>query len=99
MEAALEGRAIVDFPMPEGVRVEEIDPQSGLLAYEGMADPLAEVFVEGSQPTEYAAPPDILSPEDFLMEQLTEEESGAANTARPSDAQEGSEPSATTVAM
>ena len=66
----LAGRPAVDFPMPSGVVTARIDPATGLLAYEGMAGALDEVFLEGTQPTESATPADVADPSTFLMEQL-----------------------------
>ncbi|MDH5493245.1 MAG: PBP1A family penicillin-binding protein, partial [Myxococcales bacterium] len=66
----LEGRPIVEFPRPSGVVSAMIDPQSGLLAYEGMEGAIEEVFLEGTAPTEVARPADIAAPDAFLMEQL-----------------------------
>ncbi|MGD8858733.1 MAG: PBP1A family penicillin-binding protein [Myxococcales bacterium] len=70
VEAALDDRDAVEFPVPAGVEHARIDPKSGLLAYEGMEDALDEVFVEGTVPTETATPPDVLDTSSFLMEQL-----------------------------
>jgi penicillin-binding protein 1A len=46
-----------DFPSPPGVVRVRIDPKSGLLAAEGAEDAIDEVFVQGTEPTEVAAPP------------------------------------------
>jgi penicillin-binding protein 1A len=59
MKQAMEGRPVVDFPVPESVTFTQIDPGSGLRAVAGRAAEL-EVFVKGSEPTEYAAPPEEL---------------------------------------
>ncbi len=56
-----------DFEMPPGISVVAIDPKTGLRAYEGMKGAINEVFIEGSEPTETAVPPELLSPDDFLM--------------------------------
>jgi len=66
----LRGRPAVDFPMPSGVASARIDPATGLLAYEGMAGAIDEVFLEGTQPTETAQPLDVADPSTFLMEQM-----------------------------
>jgi penicillin-binding protein 1A len=63
-------RRSVDFPTPSGTVVARIDPASGLLAYEGMQEPLEEVFLEGTAPTEVARSPDIADPDSFLMDQI-----------------------------
>ncbi len=59
-----------DFEMPPGVIAVPIDPKSGLRAYEGMPNSLSEVFIDGTEPTETAVPPDLLSPDSFLMDQM-----------------------------
>lgn len=59
-----------DFPMPPGVVTARIDPASGLLAYDGQSDAIDEVFLEGTQPTKAALPPDVADPTTFMMEQL-----------------------------
>ncbi len=70
MRAALDDRPAVDFPVPSGVVTARIDPESGLLAYEGMENAIEEVFLEGTAPTESARPPDVADPSTFLMEQF-----------------------------
>lgn len=54
MKKALDGRPVLDFPVPEGVSFAQIDPGSGLRAVPGGNAEL-EVFVRGSEPTQYAA--------------------------------------------
>ncbi len=56
MRQILEERPRLDFPMPPGVEVVAIDPQSGLRAPDG-APSRQEFFVEGTAPTEYAPKP------------------------------------------
>ncbi len=70
VEAAERGHDAEPFPRPSGVETAAIDPATGLLAYEGMAEPLEEVFLEGTVPTETARPPEVAAPSDFLMEQF-----------------------------
>lgn len=69
VRAAEQGRPIVDFPVPSGVVTVRIDPASGLLASEGQAGAIDEVFLDGTQPTETARRPDVLDPNAFVMEQ------------------------------
>ncbi len=76
MKAALEDVEKRDFPEPEGITHIQIDPASGQLAYEGMENAIFEVFIEGTEPTESAVPPDLVNPEDFLLDQLAEEGDG-----------------------
>lgn len=69
--AAAEGdRPAEPFPRPSGVEVATIDPATGLLAYEGMEEPIEEVFLEGTAPTETARRPEVADPSTFLMEQF-----------------------------
>ena len=56
MREVLAKRPRLDFPMPPGVEVVAIDPQSGLRAAEG-APGRQEFFVEGTAPTEVAVRP------------------------------------------
>ncbi len=70
MRAALGDRPAVQFPVPEGIERAQIDPKTGLRAYDGMQGALEEVFVEGTAPTETATPPDTLNSSSFVMEQL-----------------------------
>jgi penicillin-binding protein 1A len=57
------------FTRPEGVVTALIDPESGLLAYEGQADAIEEEFLDGTVPTAQAIPPDTADPDTFLIEQ------------------------------
>jgi len=58
------------FAMPSGVATARIDPATGLLAYEGQADAIDEVFLDGTVPVQTALPPDVADPTTFMMEQL-----------------------------
>jgi penicillin-binding protein 1A len=57
MKQVMEGRPVVDFPVPDGVTFTQVDRGSGLRAVAGR-DAELEVFVKGSEPKEYAAPPE-----------------------------------------
>lgn len=70
MKAALAGRPAVEFPMPAGIVSARIDPKSGKLAYDNQPDAIDEVFLEGTEPTEVASPPDLLDSGSYMMEQL-----------------------------
>jgi penicillin-binding protein 1A len=61
MKKALDGRPVLDFPVPEGVSFAQIDPGSGLRAVPGGHAEL-EVFVRGSEPTQYASRPEPVEP-------------------------------------
>jgi penicillin-binding protein 1A len=58
-----------DFAVPEGIVTALIDPMSGLLAYDGMQSAVEEIFIEGTEPTEKATPPDLVSLGGFLLDQ------------------------------
>jgi penicillin-binding protein 1A len=61
MGKSLEGRPVVDFPKPPGLSYVHVDPETGLRAVPGGAS-LREVFVAGSEPTEYAPLPSLDDP-------------------------------------
>ena len=56
--------------MPAGLVSARIDPKSGKLAYDNQPDAIDELFLEGTEPTEVATPPDVLDSGSFMMEQL-----------------------------
>ncbi len=69
MTKALQGRPISDFEQPAGVVVTRIDPATGLLPPLG-AEGIEEVFVDGTAPTESAAPPgEESNPDQMLLGQ------------------------------
>jgi len=54
MARALADRPAEDFVAPDDVVFVKIDPASGLLAREGAADAITDVFRKGTEPTQYA---------------------------------------------
>ncbi len=82
MRRAERGRPPTEFARPSGIVTAAIDPATGLLAYEGMATPLEEVFLDGTVPTEVSRAPDVADDESYLMEQF-----GEAPPAQPAPAQ------------
>lgn len=56
MRVAHEGHPVTDFPRPPGIVRASIDPVTGLLAYPGQQDAVEEDFLDGSVPTDTAAP-------------------------------------------
>ncbi len=76
MTAAHEGLEKREFEKPEGIVTIKIDPVTGLLAWEGMAESLDEVFIDGTEPTETAVPPELIAPESFFMDQLAGPDAG-----------------------
>ena len=56
MKAAHEGHPVTDFPRPSGIVSASVDPATGLLAYSGQTDAIEEEFLEGTVPTQAAAP-------------------------------------------
>ncbi len=73
MKTAHAGRPRTDFEEPPGLVRAVIDPSSGLLAYEDMEGAVEEIFIDGTQPTETALPPDMVSLEGFMLEQIAGE--------------------------
>ena len=68
MVKAMAGRPVRDFSQPPGVVVAQIDPATGLLPAPG-ADGVSEVFLDGTAPTESAAPPgEQANPDQMLLE-------------------------------
>ncbi len=68
MVKALAGTPVTDFPQPPGIVVARINPTTGLLAAPG-SEGLDEVFLDGTAPTETAAPPgEEATPDQMLME-------------------------------
>ncbi len=57
MADVLEGRPVVDFPVPEGVVFAKIDVKTGLLASTYSEDTVFQAFKEGTEPTEYSPKP------------------------------------------
>jgi penicillin-binding protein 1A len=55
MQQALEGRPIQDFPVPSGIVLTSINPQSGERAMPGDAGAVLEAFRRGTEPTVVAA--------------------------------------------
>lgn len=70
MKAATRGTPATEFPEPSGIVHADIDPNNGLLAYEGMENAADEVFLLGTEPTETTTPPDAVDPNTFLMDQI-----------------------------
>ena len=70
MRRAHAGLPVREFTAPPGVVTAVVDPATGLLAYEGEVDAREEVFIEGTAPTEIAPPPDALSLDAFMLEQV-----------------------------
>lgn len=74
-----------EFPRPSGIETATIDPETGLLAYEGQENGIEEIFLAGTAPTERARPPDLADTSTFLMEQFGQ--AGSLSTMEPSPAQ------------
>ncbi len=95
MKGALEGKPEKDFPPPPaGVSSVLVDPATGLLAWEGQPDAVLEYFLEGTEPKERAFPPDLTTPEGFLMEEGFEEEPVDPSAGAPDPAPEEPPPPA-----
>jgi penicillin-binding protein 1A len=72
MREAHQSRIVADFDIPPGIVEVEIDPKSGLLAYEGMENAKKEIFIEGTEPTEEALPEEVVGLDAFLVTQAEE---------------------------
>jgi len=81
MESALKDQPRQDFPAPPDLEVVKIDPRTGLLPYDGMEDSVEEVFLKGTAPRERALPPQVATPDSFLMEQFERVDGGQAGPA------------------
>ena len=75
MKKAVADRPVIDFPVPDGVTFAQVDPASGLRAVPG-GDSRLEVFVRGTEPSEYAQTPEGLE---------GELDHAAARTPQPAD--------------
>lgn len=73
MREALKDKPPIDFKMPEkGIEGPIlIDPETGLLAYEGQENSIPEIFLEGTVPVEKATPPGILAPDQLLIQEYS----------------------------
>ncbi|WP_231511775.1 penicillin-binding protein 1A [Chondromyces apiculatus] len=58
MKKVHDKRPVTDFPAPRGIVRVKIDPNTGLLAYEGQEDAIEEVFLAGTEPSDIAPLPD-----------------------------------------
>ncbi|MBK8252853.1 MAG: PBP1A family penicillin-binding protein [Polyangiaceae bacterium] len=56
MRAAHKDRPVQNFVEPPGVVRKKIDPETGLLAYEGEETTIDEVFLSGTEPVDVASP-------------------------------------------
>lgn len=65
MRAALAEREDQQFSAPPGIVYADIDPATGLLAPPGVKG-LREIFIPGTEPTEYAPSPTAPRPQDFF---------------------------------
>ena len=84
LRTAEAGTPVLEFPVPSGVVSASIEPMTGLLARPETKDPLGEIFLEGTAPTDLAPAADRINPRDYYIEQL-EGEAPAANEAPVAD--------------
>ncbi|RMF86114.1 MAG: PBP1A family penicillin-binding protein, partial [Nitrospinota bacterium] len=54
MQKALQGMPVEDFVQPEGLVTVQIDPETGLRAPPDEEDAITEIFLPGTEPTQYA---------------------------------------------
>ena len=97
MKAAHEGRPSTDFPRPGAIAVVTVDPQTGLLAYPGQSDSVEEEFLEGTAPSEVAAPDagavDAGAADAAVDDETRESRTGALPEALPTAPDGGGDPS------
>lgn len=86
MKRAHAGVPAREFTPPPGIVRALVDPATGLLAYEGQGGARDEVFIEGTEPSETALPPDVLSLDAFMLEQAAR---GYGADAGPGSAADG----------
>jgi penicillin-binding protein 1A len=60
MNKILKGTPVREFQVPEGVVFAKIDAETGLLAIPESNKTIFECFKEGTVPTEYSKPPDVI---------------------------------------
>ena len=65
-QKALQGQAVQEFPIPERVIQQRIEPTSGLLAGDAVPG-RPEWFIEGTEPKESLKPQEHVDPSQFLM--------------------------------
>lgn len=70
LKQASRGRPATDFVQPEGVVSVLIDPNSAMLAYEGMPGAVNELFLTDAVPVQSVLPPDAADPNVFLLDQM-----------------------------
>ena len=68
MQAALGATAPVDFAAAPGVELARVDPASGLLAPDGVADAPALAFLPGTKPEGSAQSHGDSAPQNFFMD-------------------------------
>ena len=56
MRAAHKGKPVTPFPEPPGLVRRKIDPETGLLAWEGQENAVDELFLSGTEPIDVASP-------------------------------------------
>ncbi len=67
MKTALADFGDKPFKVPQGIEAMQIDPASGLRAYDEQPDAYTEYFKAGAGPTEVALPPEALKPDEFFQ--------------------------------
>lgn len=73
MKGAIKGTEVKNFEIPEGLEFAKIDPISGKLATPRTKDPIFEVFLNGTAPTEYADDPETTRGHDFGIDNNLED--------------------------
>jgi penicillin-binding protein 1A len=96
MKVANAGHPSTDFPRPGSIAVVSVDPQTGLLAYPGQTDPVEEEFLEGTVPSEVAAPdagaPDAGAGDASVDDEARESRTGTLPESLPNPPDAGADP-------
>jgi penicillin-binding protein 1A len=73
MSQALEGRPLLDFPVPEGIVFAKIDATTGLLAGPDSEKTVFQSFKEGSEPKEHSPRPRAATSGNFMQFDMAHE--------------------------
>jgi penicillin-binding protein 1A len=73
MSQVLEGRPVLDFPVPEGIVFAKIDATTGLLAGLESEKTVFQSFKEGSEPKEHSPRPTAATSGNFMQFDMAHE--------------------------
>ncbi len=70
MQQILEGKPIMNFPVPEGIEFASVDARTGLLAIPESEHTLYECFKSGTAPTQHTKKPGTVTEQDEFFKKL-----------------------------